>query len=87
MPKKQHNKGPKTKQAAPKPKPLGDPLFRYTSTCHSMPATKAPLTKTPEAEGSLGTFRCTGCNKACKCTRSKFKAEVQQVGTAEGVLQ
>ena len=73
MPKKQHNKGPRTKTKAALPQ--GDPVFRYTSTCDSMPATKAPLLKTPEAEGTLGTFRCMGCNKPCACTRSKFKAE------------
>jgi len=63
-----------TKKAKPIQK--GEPKFLYTSKCCGLPATKAPCvcvclgSKEAETQG-LGTFRCTGCKKACKCTRIK----------------
>jgi len=82
--KKQHQKS--------KPKVVrkpGEPVFRYTSVCCGMPATKQALVMptnnhigrlgaAPETEGaSLGSWRCTKCNKPCKCTRSKNKPEAE----------
>jgi hypothetical protein len=55
---------------------MQEPVFLYTSVCCSAKAIKPALLKTPEAEGTLGTWRCGGCGKACKCSRSKAKAEV-----------
>jgi hypothetical protein len=74
---KKHFKG--SKKTAPK-RNLGAPVFSYTSVCCSVQATKEPCTfvgkdsKEAETQG-LGHFRCTGCRKSCKCTRSKNKKE------------
>lgn len=70
-----------------KPVKSGEPVFVYTSVCHKVRATKVPLVKVgleeaKEATG-MGKFRCTECNKPCKCTRSKNKPE----NKAEEVLQ
>jgi hypothetical protein len=83
MPKKQQNKGPKKKFNPPKPVAT-EPVFRYTSACCGLKAIKPALLKTPEAEGTLGSWRCSSCGESCKCNRSKAKPEGQQVGTAEG---
>lgn len=62
----------KSKTAAPK---LGAPVFLYFSKCCNVRAEKAPLLKTPEKEGSLGSWRCSGCGKPCKCCRTINKLE------------
>jgi hypothetical protein len=79
MPKKQRNKGPKRPKAVPAVK-LGKPVFTYTSTCCSVPATKTPCKfvgkDSDEAKTqSLGSWRCPQCGKPCSCTRSKAEAE------------
>jgi hypothetical protein len=62
----------KTKKAIPTLK--GEPKFLYTSECCGQKASKTPCVKvdkkTAETQG-LGTFRCSGCGKACKCGRTK----------------
>ena len=69
MPKKQQNKGPKRK---PTPvKPLGEPVFTYTSACCGVKAVKPALVKTEDAEGTLGSWRCLGCGKSCQVNRVK----------------
>lgn len=61
-------------------------VFAYFSVCCQAVAKKAPLVaanKTltsglgarPEAEGTLGSWRCSACNKPCKCTRQKREAK------------
>ena len=57
-------------------------VFIYTSACCSAPADKPPcavekgvrpktyLGAKPEGDSSLGSFRCTGCRKPCKVSRS-----------------
>lgn len=73
MPKKQQNKGPKRK---PTPvKPLGEPVFTYTSACCGVKAVKPALVKTEDAEGTLGSWRCGGCGKPSKVSRHKNKQE------------
>jgi hypothetical protein len=74
-----------------KPVPVRDPLadakFAYFSVCCNTVAKKTPcvaankLTQAhlgahPEAEGSLGSWRCSGCSKSCKCTRNVRNVEV-----------
>lgn len=68
----------KRNKKSQKPKPavrLGEPVFAYTSVCHGARATKTPLLKVGLEEAKdttgMGKFRCTECNKPCKCTRSK----------------
>ena len=63
------------KNVKPGVKPRG-PVNTYTSVCCSAPATKpacVQVDKKKALEQGLGTFRCTGCKKPCKCTVSKFK--------------
>jgi hypothetical protein len=52
----------------------GEPKFLYTSVCCNLNAAKVPCVrvdkKTAETQG-LGTFRCSGCRKACACHRVK----------------
>lgn len=67
-----------------KPTLNGEPKFVYTSVCCNLNATKTPCvkvdSKSAETQG-LGTFRCTGCHKACKCTRMKNPLDkAEQVG-------
>jgi hypothetical protein len=56
----------------------GEPVFIYTSNCCNANAQKAPCMyvdkKTAETQG-LGTFRCSGCRKVAKVTRSKNKLD------------
>lgn len=58
------------------------PVFQYFSVCCNAPAEKPPCAKGPgaigtlgsspkEAEGSLGSWRCSRCGKACKCVRTQ----------------
>jgi hypothetical protein len=54
----------------------GSPVYSYTSQCCNAPATKPPCLylgmKSKEAgTQGLGSWRCTGCHKPCKCTRKK----------------
>lgn len=58
-----------------------EPVFLYFSVCHNVQANKPPCEmprgkgvkgfgQSPEGEATLGTWRCGGCNKPCKVTRS-----------------
>jgi hypothetical protein len=78
MSREQRNKGPKKKVNLPKPR-AQEPVFVYTSACCGVKAVKPALLKTPEAEGTLGSWRCSGCGKSCKCSRAKVKAEPAEV--------
>lgn len=60
--------------------PLKDAKFSYWSSCCNEVAKKTPLVAAnriispylgakPEAEGTLGSWRCSRCGKPCKCTR------------------
>ena len=71
MPKKQQNRGPKSKAIKPVVKALDAPVFNYFSVCCNIKATKPALVKTPDAEGTLGSWRCLGCGKSCKVNRVK----------------
>jgi hypothetical protein len=66
---------------APAPSKERVPVFLYTSTCHQAPAKKGACEMStavgikgfgekPEGEASLGSWRCTTCNRPCKVTRS-----------------
>jgi hypothetical protein len=68
---KMRNKGPKT--AAPQARKPEAPVFAYISVCCNAVAAKPALRKTPEAEGTLGSWRCGSCGKPCKCSRTKYK--------------
>lgn len=65
---------------AVKKDPIETAVFRYVSNCCKEIAKKTPLlaaNKTlslglgakPEAEGTLGSWRCSRCGKPCKVTR------------------
>jgi hypothetical protein len=71
----------KKQKSAPVRDPLADAKFAYFSTCCNAVAKKAPcvaankitqahLGAKPEAEGTLGSWRCSACNKPCSCTRT-----------------
>ena len=45
---------------------LRDAVYAYTSSCCSALADKPALRKTKEAEGTLGSWRCSACGKSCK---------------------
>jgi hypothetical protein len=60
--------------------PLKNAKFAYFSKCCNERARKLPLLATnkdisavigasPEAEGTLGSWRCSKCGKPCKCNR------------------
>lgn len=74
---KMPNKGPKKQRPVPA-KNLDDPVFVYTSACCGVRANKPALTKTPKAEGTLGSWRCSQCGKPCKCSRAKYKTPEAQ---------
>lgn len=67
------NKGPKKPKVAPQARKPEAPVFVYISVCCNVGAVKPALKKTPEAEGTLGSWRCGSCGKPCKCTRTKYK--------------
>ena len=45
---------------------LRDAVYAYVSSCCSALADKPALRKTKEAEGTLGSWRCSACGKSCK---------------------
>ena len=45
---------------------LREAVYAYTSSCCSALADKPALRKTKEAEGTLGSWRCSACGKSCK---------------------
>jgi hypothetical protein len=49
--------------------------------CCNIKATKPALVKTPDAEGTLGSWRCVGCGKSCKVNRVKAE-KIQSEVTA-----
>jgi hypothetical protein len=44
---------------------LRDAVYAYISVCCSALADKPSLRKTKEAEGTLGSWRCSQCGKRC----------------------
>lgn len=88
MPKKSQ----KNKRTPKRVVKLGEPVFLYFSVCHNAKATKEPLQMpagnrvgafgaAPEAEGSLGGWRCSQCNKPCKCTRTRNTPKTEEVAS------
>ena len=86
-------KKPKSKSSAPVRDPLADAKFSYFSVCCNAVAKKAPcvaankttqprLGAKPEAEGTLGSWRCSACGKPCSCTRQPRKEESDVKPTA-----
>lgn len=87
--KKVNQKNPKNpKPSAPVRDPMTDAKFAYFSVCCSGVAKKAPLVAAnkntqpylgakPEAEGTLGGWRCSKCGKPCKCTRIVHRIELE----------
>ena len=76
----------KSKMAVPAKDPMATAVFSYWSSCCNEVAKKTPLVAAnciiqarigaaPEAEGTLGSWRCSKCAKPCKCTRNVRKAE------------
>jgi hypothetical protein len=43
-----------------------------------MQGNKPALLKTPEAEGTLGSWRCSGCGKRCKVSPNRVKENVNE---------
>ena len=78
---------PNSKRPAPSPRdPMKDAKFSYWSVCCNEVAKKSPCVAAnritspeigahPEAEGTLGSWRCSKCAKPCKCTRNVRKEE------------
>ena len=62
---------PRVKRPAPRAFNMEDAVFAYFSVCCSELATKPALVKTPEAEGTLGSWRCGKCSKPCNVQRTK----------------
>jgi hypothetical protein len=67
--------------------PMRDAKFMYVSVCCNEIAKKTPLVAAnritqahlgahPEAEGTLGSWRCSKCGKPCKCARHVRKEEI-----------
>lgn len=73
---------PKFKRPAAKPFDIKDAKFLYFSACHNVIAKKPSVTESArenEGKGTLGSWRCSDCNKPCKVTRTKNeKPEVKQ---------
>ena len=77
-------KKPFKAKSAPVRDPLTDAKFAYFSICCNEVAKKTPcvaankitqpdLGAKPEAEGTLGSWRCSKCGKPCKCARHARK--------------
>lgn len=67
------------------------PVNTYTSVCCSLPASKPACIKVDKKkalEQSLGTWRCSGCRKACKVTVSKAKGPevTAPAGVVAGII-
>ena len=64
---------------APRPFHAPPVVFNYISACCSVLAKKPSVLEvskqTEDKLGTLGKFRCTGCGKRCKCSRSLRKEE------------
>lgn len=59
------------------------PVNVYTSVCCGLPATKPACVKVDKKkalEQGMGSWRCSGCHKACKVTVSKFHIAEATVG-------
>lgn len=68
---------PKFKRPAAKPFDIKDAVFIYASSCCNALAKKPSVTesaKENESKGTLGSWRCSTCNKSCSVTRSKKEA-------------
>jgi hypothetical protein len=85
----------KRKPVAPRD-PLADAKFAYFSVCCNEVAKKSPcvaankitqarLGASPEAEGTLGSWRCSKCGKPCKCSRHARKDATQDTGSTSGI--
>jgi hypothetical protein len=79
----------KAKPVVPARDPLLTAKFAYFSICCNEVAKKTPLVAAnraigtylgakPEAEGTLGSWRCSKCGKPAKVTRHVRKEEVAQ---------
>jgi hypothetical protein len=69
-------------------KPRG-PVFSYVSVCCNVPATKKPcvaVSKKDALTQTLGKFRCTGCQKPAKVSRSKYVAPEAAIVTEVPVV-
>lgn len=87
-------KNPNFKRPVPVRDPMADAKFAYFSVCCNVVAKKTPcvaankttqphLGAKPEAEGTLGSWRCSGCGKPCKCTRNvRTKEESNEKSTS-----
>src|SRR5580658_5828097 len=70
-------------------KPIG-PVKKYTSVCHSAPATKKPciaVNKKDALVQGLGKFHCTECGKKCKVTVSKGEPDEGLNRSTSGIPQ
>jgi hypothetical protein len=63
------------------PRPFIAPptVFNYTSACCGVQAKKPSVLEvskqSEDKQGTLGSWRCTGCGKSCKCSRQLRKEE------------
>jgi len=73
MSKTQINKGPKKKPTVARSL---SSVFLYTSTCCSLPASNNREGQEKGAE-TLGSWRCSKCNKPCTVTRKLNKSDEQ----------
>jgi hypothetical protein len=86
----------KRNRAVPKTVNLKDAAFAYISVCCNAVAEK-PACAVPkghivgtyvgavpkDAEGTLGSWRCSSCRKPCKCTRTSQKPDLKVFGKEE----
>jgi hypothetical protein len=83
--KKRSTTGPKKSSSVI---PSKGPIFTYISSCCSLPARKPAAAtkvfgvnpesgKTKETPKGLGHWRCTGCRKSCKVTRTKATGDTK----------
>jgi hypothetical protein len=84
---------PNFKRPAPVRDPMADAKFAYFSVCCNVVAKKTAcvaankntqprLGAAPEAEGTLGSWKCSGCGKPCKCTRQVRKEGSNEESTS-----
>lgn len=83
----------KPSKAVPVRDPMADAKFAYFSVCCNEVAKKSPCVAAnrntlpyigakPEAEGTLGSWRCSKCSKPCKCTRTIRKVDSNEKPTS-----
>ena len=72
------NKGPKKPKVAPQARKPEAPVFVYISVCCNVGAVKPALKKTPEAEGTLGSWLAEAAESRANARVPNTKFPIQQ---------